>query len=286
MKIYIVADMEGIGGIVRPEQVLKGNPEYDEARRLLIREVNAVVEGALAGGATHVVVKDAHADGFNFPPEELHPAAEYIMGTPHPGRFPDLDETVNGVFLVGYHAMAGTPAAVRDHTYSSRDWQAFYLNDRQMGEVGIDASIAGYYGVPVLLVTGDDKVCAEARGLLGEIVTAQVKTGIARHCARLLPPARVRDLVREKARAAMELIGQVPPLRHGVPVSVKIRYTGTEIADGIRACWKDGASDAGGEAKTARVKTAGVDGVEILRLDGQTVLYEGNDLLDVLHQAL
>lgn len=286
MKIYIVADMEGIGGIVRPEQVVKGNPEYEEARRLLIREVNAAVEGAIAGGATQVIVKDAHANGFNFPPEELHPAAEYIMGTPHPGRFPDLDETVDGVFLVGYHAMAGTPAAVRDHTYSSRDWQAFYLNDRQMGEVGIDASIAGYYGVPVVLVTGDDKVCAEARDLLGGVATAQVKKGIARHCARLLSPARARDLVREKAREAMGLIGQIPPLRHSVPVSVKVRYTGTEIADGIRIYREDGVQESAGEIKTGGMNAGGVNGVEILRLDGQTVLCNGNDLLNVLHQVL
>jgi D-amino peptidase len=166
MKIFITADMEGISGVVLREQLSVGTPEYAEARHLLIGDANAAVASALEAGADEIIVADMHSRGFHFPLDKLHPQAKYLMGSGHWPRFPFL-EGADAMFMVGYHALSGTEGAVRDHTMSSLHWQDLWVNGRKFGEVGVDAAIAGYYGVPVMLVTGDDKVCSEARELLG-----------------------------------------------------------------------------------------------------------------------
>ncbi len=262
MKVYISVDMEGISGVVLREQVSKGTPEYAEARKLLIGDANAAVAGALEGGATEVLVKDAHGSGFNFPLEDLHPQAEYIMGPSSPERFPWLEE-FDAMFLVGYHAMSGTPHAIRDHTMSSASWQQFFLNGREMGEVGIDAAYAGAFGVPIALVTGDDKVCAEAQALLGEIPVAVVKRALGRHSGRIVPPAVARDLIRRKACEAMGRINQIKPFRVESPCEAQIKYASTDIVDGMR-----------------------MDGDLISRINGQTVAFRGKDVLEVFGRAI
>ena len=163
MKIYMTVDMEGATGICCREQTMKGNAYYAEGRRLLTGDVNAAVEGALEGGATEVLVADMHDGSFNFLLEEVHPAAEVIHGGRGGPRFPYLDGSVDAMFIVAYHARAGTRGAVLEHTMSSQSWFRVTVNGREIGEVGIDAALAGAAGVPVVLVTGDDKVCAESR---------------------------------------------------------------------------------------------------------------------------
>ncbi|MGE5483120.1 MAG: M55 family metallopeptidase [Bacteroidota bacterium] len=264
MQVYIMADMEGIGGIVLREQVTKGTPEYAEARQLFIEEVNAAVAGAFEGGATRVIVRDGHGSGFNFPPEKMDPRAEWVQGsTPAGQRFPGMGEETDLLLLVGYHAMAGTAAAVRDHTMSSTTWQRFELNGQEVGEVGIDAAFAGYLGVPVGLVTGDDMVCREARELLGDVETAEVKQALARHGALMLAPLTSRKLVREAAARAVARAHSFTPFVVEPPVVVRIRYTGTEMVDSIRT-----------------------DGRRKIRLDGQTVEFRGDNLWEVLSMAL
>jgi len=262
MKIFITVDMEGISGVVLREQLSVGTPEYAEARDLLIGDANAAVEGALEAGAEEIIVADMHSRGFHFPLEKLHRRARYLMGGGHWPRFPFV-EGADAMFMVGYHALSGTEGAVRDHTMSSVHWQDLWVNGSKFGEVGIDAAIAGYYGVPVMLVTGDDKVCAEAQGLLGDIETAEVKQAVARHRALILPPAVAQELIREKARRAVERIGEVGPLRVATPVEVKLRYSGTDLAE-----------------------RHPFDGEQIIRLDGRTVLFNGQDIMDALRFVL
>lgn len=262
MKIFIAVDMEGISGVVLPEQLTVGTPEYAEARHLLIGDANAAVEGALEAGADEVIVADMHSRGFHFPLDKLHSKAKYLMGGGHWPRFPFL-RGADAMFLVGYHALSGTERAVRDHTMSSIHWQDLWVNGRRFGEVGIDAAIAGFHGVPVMLVTGDDKVCAEARELLGEIETAEVKRAVARHRALILPPVVAQGLIREKARRAVERIGEVGPLRIPSPVEIKLRYSTTDLAE-----------------------RHPFDGKQIVRLDGRTVLFKGQDIIDALRFVL
>jgi len=234
VKVYIAVDMEGATGICSREQCSKDSPYYVEGRKLLLSDVNAAIEGALAGGATEVIVADMHNGSFNLPHMEVHPAASVIYGVPHDGpRYPFLDEAVDVMFLVAYHAKAGTRWGTLEHTMSSQSWFRVSVNGTEVGEVGIDAALAGSTGVPVTMVTGDDKVCAEARDLLGPIEVAVVKTGLGRHRALCLSVERTRALIRETARRAMRLKDEIQPLSFGSPVEVITTYKHTELADGV-----------------------------------------------------
>ena len=253
MKVYIACDAEGVSGVSRPPD------EVPEIRILMTRDVNAAVAGARAGGATEIIVWDMHDGGKTLLYEELDEGAEYVQGSPPIERLPGLDTSFAGVFLIGYHAMQGTAGAVCDHTMSSATWQHLWINGVMMGEVGQDALWAGRLGVPVLLVTGDDKVCAEARALLGDIETAQVKVGLGRHTARMLSPKAARQLIRERADAALRKVGRAKPFTLSPPYEVKLKYANSSLLDGIL-----------------------FDGKRRERLDGQTVVYRTNDLVEAL----
>jgi D-amino peptidase len=258
MKIYIAVDMEGISGIWGAWQLQEDQPHWIEARRLLTGDINAAVQGALDGGAAEVVVWDNHHRGRNLLIEEAHEEAQIIMGWPHNPRFPGLDGSFAGVYLVGYHAMVGTMGAVLDHTLTS-DYRSVTLNGAPVGEVGLDALWAGRQGVPVILVTGDDKVCTEARRFLGDIETAPVKEGIQRHMARMLPPARGRALIQERAKLATQRIGSVAPFEMAPPYEKRVIYANADLADGRT-----------------------FDGQRIERVDAVTVAYRSDDLVDIL----
>ncbi len=261
MKTYIAVDMEGISGVILPEQLGHGKLFYQEARRQLVRDTNAVIAGALEAGADDVLVVDAHSSGFNFIYEELHSAAEYIMGGAHQERFPFLEDA-DVMLLVGYHAMSGTANAVRDHTMSSASYQDILINGLPAGEIMIDAALAGAHGVPVGLVTGDDKACAEARALLGAVETAQVKQAIGRHAARMLSPKRARDLLQENARSAVARVSELTPYIVSPPVTVRVRYNSTDLVDRIY-----------------------FDGNACRKIDSRTVEYRGDDVLSTLSTA-
>ena len=253
--------MEGISGVVITEQLLHGRLFYQEARRSLVADTNAVIRGALDGGATDVLVVDAHASGFNFIYEELHESADYIMGGAHQRRFPFLEDA-DVMLLVGYHAMSGTADAVRDHTMSSASYQDIWINEQPAGEIMIDAAIAGAHGVPVGLVTGDDKACAEARNLLGGVETAQVKQALGRHSARMLSPRRARELLHTQARRAVQRAGELTPYTVPAPVSVRIRYNSTDLVDRLY-----------------------FDGSGCTKVDSRTVEYRGGGALETLSAA-
>lgn len=195
MKIYVCVDMEGIAGILHPDQRIQGGSMYQEGRKLLTSEVNAVVEGLVHAGATDIVVRDMHGTGINLIASELHSSARYVMGaTLFDQRYPGLDATFDGALLIGYHAMAGTALSIRDHTYSSRSIYSVELNGHPIGEIGLDSLLLGEFGIPVLLVSGDDSACREAKKELGEAVcTYSTKEAFGRHSALCKPPARVYE---------------------------------------------------------------------------------------------
>lgn len=260
MKIYMSVDMEGIGGIALKEQVMKGNREYEEARYLMIKEVNAAIDGALEAGAKEIIVLDGHGSGFNFPLEELHPKAKFFMGVRNKSseRFPYLDDSFEMMMLIGYHAMAGTQSAVRDHTQSSMTIERVKVNGIEMGEVGLDAIVCGNKDVPIGLVTGDDKVCSEAKLFLPEVETAIVKYSNARHSALMYAPKTSREIVKEAVYNAVKKAGKFKPYKIDTPYDVEIQYLSTDIADSIYT-----------------------DGIRRVRKDSRTILYKNISLSEL-----
>jgi D-amino peptidase len=221
--------MEGIAGVVMQDHVTSTHKEYGRFRRLMTAEANAAIEGAVAGGATRVVVNDSHGGMANILIEELNPAAELISGNPKPfSMLQGIGPEVDAVFLVGYHAAAGTGAGVLEHTWSGRVARV-RLNGRNVGETGLNAALAGAYGAPVVLVTGDRAVTEEARALLGPIETVAVKNGVARTAARCLHPEVAREHIRQAAERALNLT--VAPFVVPPPVGLEVVFQRTANAD-------------------------------------------------------
>jgi D-amino peptidase len=255
MRVFVTTDLEGVAGVLLDSQVGGDSPEYQRSRRLLTHEVNAAVEGSLAGGATDVVVDDGHASGFNFIFDELHPGARYVMGTARPDWLPELGQDFDASFFIGCHAMAGTHTAVRDHTMSTVSWHRMWVNGKPMGEIGLWATIAGHYGVPCVLVSGCEKACAEAAELVPGIETVATKKGLSRYSAVLESAEKVRDMIRERAEAAIGKAKTIAPYRVETPVEVRVEYNNSGYADQVRI----------------------VPGRE--RLDARTIAYRGDTAL-------
>jgi D-amino peptidase len=159
MRVYVSVDMEGIAGVVHESQTDPTNPvfasEYGRFRRLMTAEANAAVDGALAAGATKIVVNDSHWFMRNLLAEELNPAAELVSGDPKPrSMVQGIEASFDAALFIGYHARAGTGNAILDHTYADRIHEV-RLNGKPVGELGINAAFAGIHGVPVALVSGD-----------------------------------------------------------------------------------------------------------------------------------
>jgi D-amino peptidase len=146
---------------------------------------------------------------------------------------PSLDDSFAGLFQVGCHAMAGTLNAFLDHTQSSRSWFSYSLGGREMGEMGQVAAIAGHYGVPTLLVTGDEAACAEAREFFGDIETVAVKRATGRNHASCLHPKRAQELIREAAARAIKSVGELQPFVVEMPAEVKLTVTRADYVDGL-----------------------------------------------------
>lgn len=236
MKVYMATDMEGASGITQELMTFADQPRYQEGRRALTADINAAVRGAKAGGATEIIVADGHGacGGYNVIFEELESGAEYHLGSSGQYYADGCDEQTDLAFLVAYHAQAGTWPAILDHTQSSRAIVDLRANGEALGELGWTAAVCGHFGVPVGLVTGDDATCAEARELLGEVVTAQVKRARSRTCAICLAPGDARRLIEEKAQEAVERAGEFRPFVIPGPITVRVQYLRTEMAQGWR----------------------------------------------------
>ena len=234
MRVYISVDMEGVAGVVHEDQTDPTDPrhagEYNRFRRLMTSEANAAVEGALGAGATRVLVNDSHWQMRNLLAEELHPSAELLSGGPKLGSMVEgVELGFDAAMFVGYHAMAGTKHAVIDHTYTDIVHEA-RLNGKPAGELAINAALAGSHGVPVVLVSGDQALAAEAKALLGDGVEAViVKHAVGRFAARSVSPAESCRLIREGAAAALRRKHQ--PLVLERPVRLEVEFALTQMAD-------------------------------------------------------
>src|SRR3954465_2599998 len=181
--------MEGISGIVKPEQTNATNPQFEEGRKLYTAEINAAVRGAKAAGATEIVVMDCHGagEGWTFNsllPEELDPDCEFVVQNEWTEYVEYLEQGVDAALFVGMHSMAGTRDGVLAHTVSGSSWWRLRFNGIEVGETGINAALCGAWGCPVVLVTGDEASCVEGRELLGDaLTTVAVKKGLGRFSA-------------------------------------------------------------------------------------------------------
>ncbi len=222
MKILLSVDMEGITGVVSQSHTDPAQSEYQRFRKLMTGDVNAAIEGALAGGATELIVNDAHANMDNILIEDLNPAARLISGSPKPfSMMQGIGPEVGAVFLIGYHARAGSAPAIHDHTWSGYLFE-LALNGQVVGEIGLNAALAGHFGVPVVLVTGDQAATAEAREILGDVEVVTVKTAVGRTAAECWPPARTAEMIR--AAAARALTRSRPPFVLQPPITLSVEF--------------------------------------------------------------
>jgi D-amino peptidase len=230
MKIYILADMEGISGIRTVAQVQSDSSEYTEGRDLMIADINAAVAACADAGADEIVACDTHGGGGQLRMAAMDPRAVYE--TPNAGRMmPSLDATFDGVILLGHHAMAGTLNGFLDHTISSRHWFEYRINDLVVGEIGIEAAYAGHYGVPVIAVSGDDAACTEARTALGEVECATVKWGIGRNRARCLALPAAHACIRNAIQSALGDLGRFAPFIPSLPATLTLTLYRSDMAD-------------------------------------------------------
>jgi len=232
VKIYMSVDIEGCAGVVDREQGnMAGGAEYALGRRLMTEETNAAIEGALEAGATEIVVNDSHGQMRNIIPTELHPTATLIQGrVKHAFMTEGLDATFDAVFLVGYHAAAGVRDGVLNHAFHPYELR---YNGVVWSETSLTASIAGHYGVPVALVTGDDAAIRDAENLLPPHVGVSVKRGISRMGGESVHPSEARRLIREGAKQAIERVreGAIQPLVVETPVVIEIDFYFSPQAD-------------------------------------------------------
>lgn len=233
LKVYISVDMEGISGVVAGEQVSAGTPEYAAARKWMAEDVNAAVEGALAAGAVEIVVNDSHGSMRNIDPMDLHPRAVLISGSPKPlVMMEGINASFHACLFIGYHARAGTADATLDHTISGAVVRSIKVNGIEMPELGLNAAIAGMFGVPVVLVSGDVAVCKQAREILGnDVVTVPVKDAIGRQAARLVPMAEARKTIKDRTTRALRELGKHKPFRLTAPYKFELEYFTSLQAD-------------------------------------------------------
>ena len=229
-KVFISADMEGISGISGSDQLSASGAEYNRSRRLMADDVNATIRGALAGGATEIVVNDSHGSMRNLRVEDLHPAARLISHSfKRYGMMQGLDETFDAVIFIGYHAKAGGERGVFAHTGSGvvRDVR---VNGRSLGEGGLNALVAGWYGVPVVLVTGDDVAVAEVQASAPGARTVAVKRAVNPRAVELRPLDEVRREIEEAARAAVSAATRTAPARDAA-YNVELQLQNTLIPE-------------------------------------------------------
>ena len=266
MRIFISADMEGISGIAAPEDVTMGTVEYQRGQELFHGDVNAAIEGAVAAGATEVLVNDSHSSMRNLNRTEIDGRARLIRGNTKPrSMMQGLSAEYDGALFVGYHAKAGTPCGVLNHTFFGWKLIRLRVNDREVGELGWNARLAGALDVPVVLVTGDDVTATEARTEFGDgIETVAVKRGIDRFTACCRPISETRAAIRDHAERAVSSAadGDMAVPAVDAPIRIEANWATTNQA-----------------ARAAATS-------DVTRTDGRTTRIEGDDYPEVYERSI
>ena len=251
--IFLITDAEGVGGICRQDQT---DPKDQEMRQLLTGEVNAAVEGFLAGGADEVMVWDGHDGSQTLSTLTIHPKAKLIMGAL--GASMMMERHFAGVAYVGQHSRANVRGGIMAHSYSSLGIQNMLLNGKPVGEIDIIAAMAGHFGTPVIMLSGDQAAANELHEIVPNADLAVVKEGIGRYTCISLSASAARDAIREAARRSVSKIGSIKPYTVSGPVTLEIEYT-TRNSLPIDAEMRAGAQV----------------------LDDRTIRFRGKDILEV-----
>ena len=233
MEVFISADMEGVSGVAAAEDVVRGTDAYERGQTLLHEDVNAAIDGAFDGGATSVVANDSHSSMRNLEAERLDERASLIRGSTKPrSMMQGLTRDHDVAFFVGYHAMAGTAAAVLNHTFYGHELVELSVDGVAVGELGWNARLAGALGVPVGLVTGDDATAAETSRELGaDGRSVIVKNGIDRFSAHCRPVTETTGEIRTSAATALRAVDDLEPVEVGdAPHRIEAQWITTNLA--------------------------------------------------------
>jgi D-amino peptidase len=258
LKVFISVDMEGITDVIHFDETSEKNPDYPYFRKLMTGEANAAVEGALAAGATEVVVRDAHGLARNLIPDELHEEAKLIRewsGSPL-GMMEGINLGFDAAICIGYHAKASTPNATLKHTMIGLVLDV-KVNDVSLPELGWNALIAGHYNVPVVFVAGDKAICQQANSIFETIDTLAVKEGIGKACLNL-HPYKSRQLIKTGVQNALQNLNKFKPLKYKPPFRIELHFK--DETKTYNASWYPGAK----------------------RICDLGVLYETNDFFEVM----
>ena len=225
MKIYIMSDIEGISGIYHKEQVVMDGARYSEGRKFMTREANICADALKEAGVDTVYYHDCHGMGCNVYWDELSSSIDKVIigsNANIENRFAECVKECDGVILLGYHAMAGTKDAILEHTMSSKSWQNFWLNGEKSGEARMDAAILGDWDIPVIMISGDDKLEKEVGKFLPNVPFARVKEGLACMSGALLSPEKAKEVIRQKTIEAVKNISKAKPYKVSSPVTMKV----------------------------------------------------------------
>jgi len=260
VKVFISFDMEGVAGIVDWAQCRPPGPAYEEGRALLLGEVNAAIDGAIAAGASEIVCNDSHGPMSNLNPADLRGRAAYIAGRHKPRYMMEgLDDSFDAVFFVGYHGSVSGAPSVLSHTYNPAVVSRVTLNGTECGETGINALVALGHGVPVALLTGDQVTMAEAEPFFKQAEQVVVKESITRFAAAQVHPDAAREMIRAGAEASLRRLGTIPLPDIELPASLDVEMQTADMA-GV-ASWVKGVERSG----TRSVRIEGDDPLQIYR---------------------
>ncbi len=253
MKILISVDAEGLSWTVSGTQTFSDGKDYQIFREIYTDQVNSVIEGALQGGATEILVNDAHGSSKNILYKNLHKKAKLIIGDPKPNSMMEGIELVDKVFLLGYHSKAGTIQGVLNHTYSSNVYR-LWINGIEFGETGLSTSIAGKFKKPVTFFAGDLAAVNEAKKFIKDAEFVVTKEGISRYSAITYSHYEVNEMLREAAVKAVKKNGKIFKVEE--PVKIKIEFLNSGMVDYCLL----------------------VPGVK--SIDGYTIEFEAKDMID------
>ena len=225
-KVFIITDLEGVSGVFSTELQCEPlqSPRFQEARKLLTGEVNAAVDGLLEGGATGVVVWDGHDSSRSLSALDINPKALLLTGMPVAPTL-ELDSSYAALVFIGQHAMAGAMNGILNHSFSSLGVENMSINNKPVGEIGVRVMLAGTFGVPTIMLSGDEAACKELHALVPQAECAAVKSGASRTAGFMLPHPAAAALIKEKAKRAIRRVSEIPPYRIEGPVEAKVQFT-------------------------------------------------------------